>query len=191
MFKRSFIISTVLGLGLLSASCANAMVEDSHIMQLTQDSTAFKTESGLEAGTVKMTEGPNGVLFHIELENIAPGTHGLHLHDIGDCTPYGALEDEKSAFTRAGGHLNPKGVEHGFLNEKGLHAGDLPNIHVPENGELKIDVFGPGLSLNHNDDMISLKDDDGSALMIHAGADDYTSPKTGHAGSRMACAEIK
>ena len=190
MSKSKLLFSALITFVLLSAPAAHAKVENMDA-EFDQFNTSFITESGLEAGTVKMTQGPNGILFHLDLENIAPGPHGLHLHDIGDCTPYGSLEDKSKAFTRAGGHLNPENVEHGFLNENGKHAGDLPNIFVPENGELQLDIFAHNLTLEPKEGMINLKDENGSALMIHAGADNYVEPKTGHAGPRLACAEIK
>ncbi len=173
---------------MLFSPAAHAKVADSDMPELT---AYFKTDNGLDAGHARMIEGPNGILIKLDLENIAPGPHGLHLHDIGDCTPHGELSENESPFSHASGHFNPNDKQHGFLNPNGSHAGDLPNITVPENGKLTLDVFAHGLALNQSEQMPYLRDADGSAIMIHEGADDYTSDATGNAGPRLACAEIK
>jgi Cu-Zn family superoxide dismutase len=69
-------------------------------------------------------------------------------------------------------------------NPQGKHAGDLPNIHVPASGELTVEYFAVGLTLD------DLFDDDGSSMMVHAGADDYASDPAGNAGDRIACGVV-
>jgi superoxide dismutase, Cu-Zn family len=100
---------------------------------------------------------------------------------VGACDPPG--------FQSAGGHFNPLGWEHGFLNPRGPHAGDLPNIHVPAGGRLELEVLAPGLTLGPGP--TTLFDADGSALVIHEGVDDYRTDPTGNAGDRIACAVIR
>jgi Cu-Zn family superoxide dismutase len=73
------------------------------------------------------------------------------------------------------------------MNAEGPHAGDMPNLHVPSDGKLQVEVLNPMVSLN---DKASLLDQDGSALVIHAGADDYVSDPAGNAGDRIACAVV-
>ena len=89
----------------------------------------------------------------------------------------------------AGGHFALEDEKHGFATENGPHAGDMPNIHVPASGQLTIDVLNPNVSLQ--DEEGSLLDEDGSAIVIHAKADDYTSQPAGNAGDRIACGVIK
>ena len=60
----------------------------------------------------------------------------------------------------------------------------------PPGGRIDSEVFNPRISLN-SDDEGYLMDDDGSAVMIHSGADDYESQPSGDAGDRVACAEIE
>lgn len=187
MLKKSFYALAITAL-LTAPIAANATVAGDSLVQAT---ASFLTQDGISAGQAKLTEGPNGVLIHLDLENITPGPHGLHLHDIGDCSPHGELGQNESHFQHASGHFNPKQVEHGFLNANGLHAGDFPNIFVPENGKLKLDIFAPELSLKDSADRMNIMDSNGSALMIHAKADDYTSPDTGDAGARLACAVVQ
>ena len=97
----------------------------------------------------------------------AAGAHAFHVHTIGACEP---------PFKSAGGHYNPTGAQHGMDNPEGMHAGDMPNIHVGASGALEIEVLNTMLRLDD-----ALFDADGAAIVIHAGPDDY---KTDPAGAR-------
>ncbi|MFW6090095.1 MAG: superoxide dismutase family protein [Gemmatimonadota bacterium] len=127
-------------------------------------------------GHVELVDGAGGVLIKAEIEGLVPGEHGFHLHETGRCEP---------PFTSAGGHYNPDGTVHGLLSEGGPHAGDLPNLVVGEGASIAHGhAFADGLSV------AELQEDDGSALVIHAGADDYRTDPAGAAGERVACAAI-
>jgi Cu-Zn family superoxide dismutase len=63
----------------------------------------------------------------------------------------------------------------------------MPNIHVPADGKLNVEVLNVDVSLS---DDSALLDDDGAALVIHAGPDDYRSDPAGDAGARIACGVI-
>jgi Cu-Zn family superoxide dismutase len=134
---------------------------------------------GAELGTATFTETPHGVLVTAELSGFPAGVHGFHLHDVGSCAP---------DFSQAGGHYNPAGAEHGFLSEGGPHAGDMPNIHVPESGALTIEVMNTYVSFEGENPIF---DADGTTLMIHAGADDYSGQPAGNSGDRIACGVIE
>jgi Cu-Zn family superoxide dismutase len=138
---------------------------------------------GKEVGHATITDGPNGVIVGLRLNEkppgISPGAHGFHLHAVGKCEP---------PFKSAGDHFAPQKHTHGFLSEKGSHAGDLPNIHVPHNGELMVEFFLTAVRLKQGKNR--LLDQDGSALIIHANQDDYRSDPSGNAGDRIACGII-
>lgn len=136
---------------------------------------------GIDAGQVTLNETPNGVLLDVDLRNLPAGEHGFHIHETGDCTP------DPSA---AGGHLAGDNSTHGFEKPAGPHAGDMPNIHVPESGKLRVEVLNRAVTLG-NGEGTPLLDGDGSAVMIHAGADDYSSQPSGDAGDRIACGVIQ
>lgn len=146
--------------------------------------TKFVNAKQQEVGDATLTETPNGVLIRINLrgnpEGISPGTHAIHIHEVGSCEP---------PFTSAGGHFNPANKKHGFLATQGKHAGDLPNIHMTENAPLSVEFLVPQLSLSGG--KASLKDDDGSAVVIHQAADDYRTDPAGDAGDRVACAVLE
>ena len=102
-----------------------------------------------------------------------PGVHGMHLHETGLCTGPG--------FTSAGAHWNTTGKQHGKDNPLGAHLGDLPNITLDPvtGGTASIPALGTPLA-----------DGDGTALVIHAKADDYKTDPSGNSGDRIACAVI-
>ncbi len=136
--------------------------------------------SGAALGTVTFMQAGSGVLVRAELTGLTPGVHGIHLHETGLCEP---------PYDSAGGHFNPAGAAHGLLAEGGPHAGDLPNISVPDSGELTVEFFSSLFSLSAESGS-SILDADGTAVMIHAMADDYVSDPAGMAGDRLACGVV-
>jgi len=139
-------------------------------------------QAGRRVGEAMLVETPNsGVLIRLELNGVAPGTHGFHIHAVGRCDP--------PTFESAGGHYAPRGRAHGFYVAEGPHAGDLANIHVPENGRLIVEQLAPHVTLRPNAEG-TLFDEDGSAIMVHADPDDYRSQPAGDAGSRIACGVV-
>jgi superoxide dismutase, Cu-Zn family len=136
-----------------------------------------------KVGVAILTDTANGTLIKVELtENapgISPGTHAIHIHEVGKCEP---------PFKSAGDHFNPLGHEHGFFGKEGKHMGDLPNIHVPKNAPLTVEILVPELSFSSG--KTAMLDADGSALVIHQGEDDYRTNPAENAGDRVACAVI-
>jgi len=138
---------------------------------------------GREVGTVTFAETPSGVLhIVVEMTDLPPGAHGFHVHEKGVCEPEGGFES-------AGGHYAGDD-EHGVHSQHGPHPGDLPNVHVGQNGTLKVEFFSEELSLSEDDDN-PLLDEDGSAILVHASPDDYESQPSGDSGDRIACGVIK
>lgn len=137
---------------------------------------AMKDQQGNDVGTVTLQDTPNGLVVTAELTGVPEGEHGFHIHAVGQCEP---------PFEAAGGHFNPDDKQHGISNEQGKHAGDLPNLYVPASGELKVDHFAIGMTLD------DLFDGDGSAVLVHANADDYETDPTGNAGDRIACGVVE
>ncbi|NQW50958.1 MAG: superoxide dismutase family protein [Rhodospirillales bacterium] len=141
---------------------------------------SLKDASGKDVGTVQLRQTPHGVLLKMSLKGVAPGEHAFHIHAVGKCEP---------PFTSAGGHFNPASKKHGMEAAEGSHAGDMPNLHIPANGELTIDIANPMISLVKGQPS-SVFDADGSSIIIHAGPDDYKTDPTGNAGDRIVCGVI-
>ena len=138
----------------------------------------LKNSTGQTVGAVTLTEAPNGVLMRVEAKGLAPGWHGLHFHEKGDCS--------KSDFTSAGAHVHGAGTAvHGLLNPARNETGDLPNLHAGSDGVASAEVF-TSLTM-----LAALRDADGSAVVIHANPDDHMAQPIGGAGPRVACAVVK
>lgn len=139
----------------------------------------LKDVSGNEVGKAALTNTPSGVLIRLDLTAASSGEHALHFHAVGKCEP--------PDFKSAGPHFNPAEAKHGLENPAGPHAGDMPNLHVPGDGKLSIELLNPMVTLSGKS---ALLDDDGAALVVHAGADDYRTDPAGNAGDRVACGII-
>ena len=135
---------------------------------------------GRSVGQALLQQAPHGVLLKLDLKNATPGVHGLHIHDVGRC--------DRPSFDSAGGHFNPTNRQHGFLNPRGPHAGDLPNIEVPATTQHAVEYFLADLTIEPGPR--SLGDQNGSSIVIHAVKDDHVTDPAGESGDRLACGQI-
>lgn len=131
---------------------------------------------GTPAGTARLFDTGSEVTLSVSLSAIPQGTHGVHLHTTGAC--------EAPNFTSAGGHLNPTGREHGFENPQGAHLGDLPNAMVDASGNATVSATLRGTPATV---LQQIFDADGTAVVVHATADDYRTDPAGNSGGRIAC----
>jgi Cu-Zn family superoxide dismutase len=132
--------------------------------------------NGQTVGTVTPQQTSGGVTLVLQASGLLHGLHGVHVHGVGRCDP--------PSFETAGPHWNPADRRHGLQNPQGAHAGDLPNVTVSSTGVLTetVVIAGTGLA--------ALADADGSALVLHASADDYVTDPSGNSGARIACAVL-
>jgi Cu-Zn family superoxide dismutase len=159
------------------ALCLGASTADA---QMKARADLFNSK-GVPLGIVDLVQTPNGVLLSAKFNKMPAGTHAFHVHAVGKC---------ELQFKSAGGHYNPRNRKHGILTAGGIHAGDMPNVHVPASGSLTIEVLNPNITLEKGKDN-TVFDADGSAIVLHAKGDDYKSQPSGAAGGRIACGVIK
>ena len=141
----------------------------------------LKNAQGQSVGTVELKPVSAGVLLKLNLVNLPPGTHAIHIHQNAKC--------EAPDFKTAGGHFNPSGKHHGLENPEGAHNGDMPNIEINAKGKYKGSITNKSVTLAA-DAANSLYSNGGTAVVIHAKADDNKSDPAGNAGDRIACGVI-
>ncbi len=142
----------------------------------------FIDSAGAEIGKVQLTPMDGGVHIAGTVSGLPEGTHGIHIHETGTCDP-GVM------FESAGAHLNPADKQHGLDNPEGAHAGDLLNIEADADGNAAVDLHTDLVTLDQGPNGVF--DADGSALVIHADADDQVTDPSGNSGDRIACAVIE
>ena len=138
---------------------------------------------GDNIGKIMIRSGENASVVRITINagGLTPGWHGIHFHQVGDCSDPGKYELSK-------GHVIHDDAKHGLLNSDGPDQGDLPNIYANADGSVNAEVSSESVILTGEE---GLRDKDGSALVIHANEDDYVTQPIGNAGARVACAVIK
>jgi len=173
---KRFLSTAAVGLALAATACGDGQSQDQN-----QASATVTDREGRPIAEVQITETPNGIHLTAEFEAAPPGAHAFHIHETGQCA---------GDFGTAGGHFNPTGAAHGFYGSAGPHLGDMPNLHIPESGNLTVEAFVPEVAIAP-DSETTLFDDDGSALVLHEGTDDYESQPSGAAGERIGCGAIE
>lgn len=192
---RKSILSTVFAAS-LALGGASALAEDATpdadvdarpVEYLTVEPKVVKTADGKFLGTISLWEDADGVHMVVrggENEVLQPGERGIHIHETGVCDA-----DADPAFDTAGGHFNPTDEDHGDIDADPSHGGDLGNMTVEEDGSFEHWASVSKITLNPSE-ANSLNDADGSAIVIHAEADDLATDPSGESGDRVACGVI-
>lgn len=159
---------------ILSTGCARAGTAEAEAELINAEGEAI--------GAVLFREKPGGpVEITMNIHSLSPGRRAVHIHE----SPCESLD-----FSEAGGHFNPGGAEHGFLNKRGPHAGDLPNIMADEDGSCRAVFISNRITLKEGEKHSILRPP-GTSVVIHAEPDDYFTDPAGKAGERIACGAIR
>jgi Cu-Zn family superoxide dismutase len=164
---------------------AFSLIAPAIVVALTALPSAAKTRielkdvQGKSVGTVTLWDQGSGVALQLHLHDLPPGEHGIHFHLTPKC--------EAPDFKSAGPHFNPEGKKHGFDNPEGHHAGDMQNFTVDAQGKADLKLEDKDVSLDGRHALFS---NGGTAIVIHAKADDYKTDPSGNSGDRIACGVI-
>ena len=136
----------------------------------------LKAADGSTKGQAWLAEDEGRWILKVAVQGLPAGVHGAHLHTVGKC--------DAPDFASAGGHLNPAAKQHGNDNPQGAHLGDMPNVTVGADGKgnFVTTLMGSAAELG-----ATLFDADGTAVVVHAGPDDYRTDPSGNSGGRIAC----
>ena len=139
--------------------------------------TIAPTKGNSVNGTVTFIPEGDEVKIKIDVSGLTPGSHGFHVHAVGDCSAPDA--------SSAGGHFMVGEKQHGAPSAAMHHEGDLGNIEADASGKAKAELESKSLSLSGPNSII------GRAVIVHEKEDDMTTQPTGNAGGRVACGVIK
>lgn len=177
----------------LLGACASSATTRNTAINADPQTAWIVGRDGRALGRAIFTEAPTGVLIRLEFsERLPAGWHGLHLHQIGDCS------DFAEGFQASGAHVRGGDFAHGLRNPDGPEAGDLPNLYARAGAPFAAEFYSRFITLNaralrmpaDRRERAPLLDSDGSALVIHAGPDDHQTQPIGGAGERIACAAL-
>ncbi len=163
--------------GLLFASACATTRTPSITASAPLEAKSGSSVSGVVRFEEVMADGVPAVRVTVDAANVAPGIHGFHVHEKGDCSAPDA--------TSAGGHFNPAGHPHAGPDAAARHAGDFGNVEASADGRVNVSYLMHGVTLGSGTSSIA-----GKAIVLHAKRDDLKTQPTGDAGGRIACGVI-
>lgn len=169
----------ILSLGLLLAVVVGCKTNNNTTETKTLKLDFESKSNSNVTGTATFVEENGKVTFVAKISGLQPGVHAIHIHEKSDCS----AGDGSSA----GGHWNPTFKKHGKWGDTEHHKGDIGNFTADAQGNGTITLTTDEWSIGGTD---ATKDILGKGLIVHQGADDFTSQPAGNAGARVACSAI-
>ncbi len=169
-FSKSLKVITLIAIG-CGLNLANSLADEP-----TKAIAVLQSASGSKVtGTITFTKTGDTVQVVADVTGLAPGKHGFHIHEFGDCSAADAAS--------AGSHFNPMKKPHGAPDAAEHHAGDLGNLEADSSGKAHLELKDSMLKLSGENSIV------GRAVIVHEKVDDWSQP-TGNAGGRQACGVI-
>ncbi len=162
----------IMGVGL--AGCSRG--DKGHGISTKAIAVLNPTEGSKVKGYVSFERDGKAVRLIAVVDGLAPGPHGIHIHEYGDCTSPDAGS--------AGGHYNPFDAPHAGPKAEKRHVGDLGNITADKSGHARLELTDKLLKLEGPNSIV------GRSVIVHAHADDFKTQPTGDSGARVACGVI-
>jgi superoxide dismutase, Cu-Zn family len=110
---------------------------------------------GHSVGTALLSPAATGVKITLDVKDLPPGEHSIHIHQFAKCDP--------PDFKSAGAHFDAANHTH-----EGHPAGDIPDFSliVGANGTAHVSTVAPYVTLGTDDH--SVFSNGGTAIIIHA-----------------------
>lgn len=178
---------------------------------------SLEDRQGKVVGQVSFAQLESGVVIRGDFEGLPPGWHAIHIHETGKCeddfSSAGEHFNPSGARHGLGGPAPHAGdLPNIFVAADGHATFEMISGHIAVRppGDVQVSTAhgassataGAGSSTSDAGSStaavapggrraVSLFDDDGAAVVVHAEGDDYRSDPSGNAGARIACGVIE